>query len=199
MSSFVTPNMIKSLERHALKAIHKSDQFQCYRMGRPGTGIYAVYITFMCHGADPAGVTPRGKMIVLTGDISFCDQTNAVASHYGYDFEWFSDQLSERYLCEKFLRKCWSKEAAMRDIKDEAREIRENKESDAGDLHRAGELETLARDIEVGEMGEGDVYNAYMEINRTDDYDIGYDYPLAEAGWLCAVQQKFRELLPMIS
>lgn len=194
-SSYVEAHMTKSLEGHELKLVSKSDHFECYRMGRPGTGIYAAYITFMNHGKDPEGVEPRGSMTVISGDIILCEHTNAVASGYGYGKNWFSQQLSEGYLCEKFLRRCWSKEAAIRDLKREAEDIRRNRDGDALDIQVAKDLDQLAKDAEHGELDQGAIYEAYTDLMGSHDNTVGYDYPLASAGWLCAVQRRFHELI----
>ncbi len=197
--SYIAKNMTDSLKDHELKLLEKSEHFECYRMGRPDTGVYAVYITFMNHNAKQ-GTAPRGQMIVITGDISLCEHTNAVASNYGYGKSWFSGQLDDSYLCEKFLRKCWSKEAAVRDLRWEAKDLRENKESDAMDIQFAKNLDEIAQELECGDsLDQGDVYEKYTDLRGSDDYSVGHDYPLAEAGWLVAVQQKFRELLPTVS
>lgn len=197
--SYLEKHMIDSLKDHELKLIEKTDHFECYRMGRPDTGVYAAYITFMTHSANP-GTAPRGQMIVISGDIVLCEHTHAVGSNYGYGKSWFSGQLDGSYLCEKFLRKCWSKEAAVRDLRWEAKYLRENKESDAMDLQFAKDLDEIAQELECGDsLDQRDIYEKYTELRGADDYEVGHDYPLAEAGWLCAIQQKFRELLPTVS
>lgn len=194
-NSYVTSDMRKALEGHQLKRIDKAERFECYRMGRPGEGNLAVYITFMSHNADP-GEASRGQMIVISGDLIISEDANVVASRYGYGLGWFSGPLSEDYLCEKFLRKANSVEIALEDIERHIRATRDSKDSDAMDLQCAKDLEDLAESILEegchGDVSFDEVVTRYDEI--VGDRDIGYGYDRSEAGWLCAVQQRFAEL-----
>lgn len=59
----------------------------------------------------------------------------------------------------------------------------------------ADDLERLADDC--NNMTPSEFEEEYIAIIRHDDLDFsfpGYGYPPADAGWLCAIQQKFREL-----
>ena len=112
----------------------------------------------------------------------------------GYGVPWFASHKSEEYLCEKFLPKEWQWDAVVEstqwliesDIKD-------------GEGWWADHADALRKFIaEPGWMHDGpcemEYYDSMREIGHDMDDLPGYDYPRQQAGWLCAIQQKFQEL-----
>ena len=98
--TYVHSYMKKELSNHVL-----TETDGVYRMGKPDTGIYVVYI---------AEVANR---LCITGDICLGGNENGIVSNAGYKFGWFGGRLSEGYLCEKFLNQIWEWDAAVKDMK----------------------------------------------------------------------------------
>lgn len=179
MDSFIEPHMRESLKDHVLVPVLETNQVQAFYLKRPGEGrMMSTLITF----------TPEG--IVLQGDLTPGSYGNV--STFGYGREWFSGQLSEGYLCEKFLSRCFVPEYAelglRREILRQRRELLLSKE-EARELWRFVHVST---DF----TGQQDTYDFWTtDLHNLDTEDCpGYGYEPAEAGWLCAIQQKFAEL-----
>lgn len=108
--------------------------------------------------------SPEG--IIICGDLRIGD--HGVVSDYGYGLDWFAGELGEDYLCSKFLKREWQSEVAMAWAEDEH--------------------DTHPQPFDT----EQEFLNIYgMELAGDG---VGYDYSPAAAGWLCAIQQRFREL-----
>lgn len=187
--SYVTPHMVEALAGHFLTtvAIGKPlETVQLFAMRRPGTNMWRVQVTF----------TPEG--IAIQGDIGL-GAGHGVCSCPGYGFEWFAGlgrpqfdgKLTETYLCEKFLRREFQRDVAIRDVK------RRRDEAHTDGPHETYlEWQTLFENIERAD-NEHDAYQTLWEAYSDDlDFeDVGMDYPLADAGWLCAIQQRFAALV----
>lgn len=179
--SFVTDQMRESLSRHVLVPVLDSGKFEAFMMKRPGEGrIMSTLIAF----------TPEG--IVITGDLCPRAETRGIVSDAGYGIGWFRSRLSERYLCEKFIRDEWQWEVAVTDLDAEIKDLRDEGGQDA----YIKELESIAEMLghETIRSGE-DLYDNLSSAGyEASDGIPGMDYNLADAGWLCAIQQRFAEL-----
>jgi hypothetical protein len=181
--------MVESLKDHVLEEIPAGDKIKAFWMRRPGTGFYCTMILF----------TPVG--IVIGGDICLSSDSGGVISHNGhYGLDWFVDeQMSEDYLCSKFLRSTvWEKERAAAWCREQAEEILKGEDAQEGRLRSlaARDFRALATALESGSVERPE--ELMEELGRLkhecDDGVPGYGYPSAEAGWLCAIQKKFTEL-----
>jgi hypothetical protein len=178
--SFVTPQIKEALKDHVLEeALPFSHGFLAYYMRDTDQGrLMSTLFVF----------TPEG--IVIMGDL--CPEgpgNGGSISSYGYGIGWFSNKLSEYYLCEKFLRRVWQADVAARWVREHIDEMKKEKE----DLSRLEEWSELLTSLEGGEMGADHFHEALQEL----DYDVedeGYEYHLRTAGWLCGLQQRFSEL-----
>jgi hypothetical protein len=106
-----------------------------------------------------------------------------------YDLQWFIGNAGGDYLCSKFLDKKWQPEIASelmadwlvsdKDLTAEQREV----------------VEEALEELDSDGMGSERLWHALVnaEIDVSDGVP-GTDYPRADAGWLCAVQQRFRDL-----
>lgn len=176
--SYIEQHMVEALSEHKLTGgpMH-------YVMKKPGTGCYRVDLVFVA------------ARIVVTGDIGLGANQHGVVSSPGYEVGWFSGTLSEGYLCEKFLAKEWQWEAAAEQIADWV----ENPDDYETNPEHVALLRKL---LEPGYCWNQDkpmmyeVYDSLFEIGQgyIDDGIPGMDYPRAEAGWLCAIQQRFAAL-----
>lgn len=179
--SYIQPHMTEALAGHVLE--QRGDHH--YVIRRPGTGCYFLNI------ADVGG------RIVLTGDLTIGGPHGCVSAG-GYGIDWFSGAKSEGYLCSKFLAKEWQWEAAAETLHDwlgngtieEPEHVERikailNWEKSIDFVWKYDAPEPIELYEELAELGEGYV----------DDGVPGYDYPRAAAGWLCAVNQKFAELM----
>lgn len=145
-------------------------------LGTPGTRRMSTLITF----------TPEG--IVLQGDLT--PERNGSISAHGYGAKWFAGELSESYLCSKFIEKRFSPERALDVIKRELIEARKKGTFDKEEarlhwdrIEGWGEEALTPEDYAI--LYESVFYNWPEETPM--DYDEG------EAGWLCAIQQRFKE------
>lgn len=179
--SYVTEQMRQALARHVLEKV-QDGRVLAYYLKDPAQGrMMSTLILF----------TPEG--IVLMGDLT--PNRNGVISAYGYGVGWFGSDKSECYLCEKFLDKQYVHEAAaeeLRDVDSHWRQI-------DGALPTAEEKEQLERLDEIAEaLDEHDAEWLIRELEDAgyvvDDGPPGYTYEPHEAGWLCALQQRFAEL-----
>jgi hypothetical protein len=181
MSSYVTEQMRKSLENHVLELIQYG-AVTAYYLKDPAHGrMMSTLVTF-----SPEGIT-------ISGDLT--PNRSGLVSAYGYGIGWFGSDKSEGYLCEKFLDKQYVHEAAQ----DELRDADSHWRQIDGALPTAEEKEQLERLDEIIEaLDEHDAEWLISELEDAgyvvDDGPPGYTYEPHEAGWLCAIQQRFAEL-----
>lgn len=177
--SYVTPYMREALKDHVLEAVLDADQFKAFYLKRPGLGrMMSTLIIF----------SPEG--IVLQGDLT--PETNGTVSCFGYGFGWFSGQLSEHYLCSKFLQTTFVADYAMDGLKEEILRMRRERELDKDKARELWHSVYVSGDFQ----GPQQVYDFWMdELGQGDSEGCpGYGYEPGEAGWLCAIQQRFAEL-----
>lgn len=171
--------MIESLKDHILEPLEIGQKVQAYYFKRPGQGrMMSTLILF----------TPEG--IVLQGDLT--PGQNGNVSCLGYGSGWFSSQLSEDYLCSKFLSKVFVRDYAERGLRIEILQARRDHMLSK---ERARELwgETGLPDDSTA---PSEAYRLWTEELHYEDGDgcPGYGYAPVEAGWLCAIQQRFAQL-----
>ena len=198
--SYVTDQMRESLRNHKMEEIPSGEGIRVFRLFRNhDERMMSTHIVFY-------GI-PREHRIAIFGDL--CPRPegakNGIISDLGYDLEWFSGQLSESYLCEKFLNHVWQCEVAARwchweidDIKKGDSWITFSDEEKKENVIE--ELFDLKSSLDGGEMNAYEFYDILsgIAVGYVDDGVPGYEYPLSDAGWLCAIQQKFSELfVPM--
>ena len=172
MGSYIKPHMRESLKNHVLI---EQEPERHYVLRIPERSEYLTHILF------------AARRIIITGDLCI-GPTNGVISNVGYGLGWFSTKKSEDYLCEKFLRQQWQDEAAAETIRWWLEIGEEPYQS------KREELESIADKLECGEMDSRDLYDALDEAGiHCDDGIPGMDYPRADAGWLCAINQLFAE------
>ena len=183
MKSYVEDHMKKSLSEHSLD-IDKKD---IVRMGRPNTCVYSAYIAIVAN------------RICITGDVCLGANDQGIVSSPGYGLGWFSGHLSESYLCEKFLRQEWQWDAAVESIQWQIRMATEEAESSLGEswwLERVDKLQKfIASPGWKYDVPTGEEFYEFMTDLGSDGCELpGYDYPRIQAGWLCAIQQRYVEL-----
>lgn len=175
--SYVEQHMRESLKDHVLEPHADLENLKAWYLKKPGrTRMMSTLILFTVEG------------IVLMGDLTPCQ--NGVVSALGYGVNWFAGKLSEDYLCEKFLRKEFVPEVAERRFKEEILHYRRD-----GSLTKEKAREGwdgIESKMEDGLSGHA-FYELYWEI-MNDSPEIRYDYNPGDAGWLCAIQQRFAQL-----
>ena len=164
--TYVTPHMRETIETLQLSRTGESS----FLMRRPNRSDYLTNIIF------------AAGRIIIVGDLTI--DGNGAVSVCGYGLEWFAGHKSESYLCEKFLHRKWVPEKAQATLLEWAKDDRKNRKA----------YMEIIREFEYGEMHEHRLYEALVDA-RLDNGDgvPGYDYDPADAGWLCALQQGFRE------
>jgi hypothetical protein len=181
MSDYVTDYMRQELSEHALELVSDGDM-KLYRMGRSDTGVYAIHV------AEFAG------RLCVAGDICLGANGHGLVSAAGYGIRWFAGQLSEAYLCEKFLRREWQWDAAVESIRsllgDDAAQ------GEGWWLERAVAIEAFLADPgwRHDEPSWAEFCERMAELGHDGCELPGHDYPRVQAGWLCAIQQRFRAL-----
>ena len=175
IDTYVIDHMKKSLAKHVLDPQLDGS----LRMGIPGDCIYEVYLVEFAN------------RICITGDIYLGGNDNGIVSNIGYKLPWFAGRLSECYLCEKFLHRKWQWPAAVEEI-NAAIEFDE----DGWWAEQSNELKKFISSPgwKYDTPTESEFYEFMSELGDDCCESVGYDYPRAEAGWLCAIQQKFSEL-----
>jgi hypothetical protein len=177
LSTYVDPHMREQMARTVLEVHVDTPQVKGWYLKIPGYGrTCSTLLLFTREG------------IVIMGDL--CPGQNGVISCLGYGWEWFAGRLSENYLCEKFLRREFVLEKAIEDLR---RAIIEGRRSGAITKEAARlALDRLAWEAE----GIESIAEIYHDAGLEDiSESIHYYYDSASAGWLCAIQQRFRELM----
>lgn len=175
--SYIDKHMTESLKDHELTMIADTPDIKAFYMKKPGTGIFSVLLVF----------TPEG--IGLTGDVMYGDTTGLWSARGGYGLAWFSGDLPEGYLCEKFLKSNhWDADRAAESC------WFEPDEDDSELIARAkSEISTHLKNRVIDSVND---LATEMDLQGFDiSFEMpGYGYDPAAAGGLCAVQQRFREL-----
>ena len=174
--TYVTDQMRAVLANHVLELVAQTDQLTAYYLKRPDERMGSTLLVFTREG------------IAIMGDR--VPKSNGTVSIFGVDLQWFASELSEDYLCKKFLRTTWSCDRAIEELRDPEGAL------------RAGETEiTLARFDELAEeleFGSGEEWLheqlGDLAIDCSDGVPGSNCYNPNEAGWLCAIQQRFAEL-----
>ena len=177
--SYIEPHMREALAGHVLCPVLDSGDFTAFHLKRVGEGrMMSTLIVF----------TPEG--IVIQGDLT--PERNGTVSNYGYGLGWFCGQLGEDYLCSKFLEKKFVPEFAMRGLR---YEILQQRRDGYLEKDKARELWDSMRWLDDPISPER-TYKFWTDELRNDSGEgcPGYGYEPGEAGWLCAIQQRFSEL-----
>lgn len=174
--------MFESLRGHVLEEVESGRRIRAFVLHKPGTNVHSNWLLF-----SPVGT-------IIAGDTQLAPHRSVCSAGSDYGLEWFASDLDERYLCEKFLRKEWQPAAAAEEIRNMVSDFRKNEER----LESVPALEDFARGLEMGAFDEGGhaafVDQFFRILPGGDPMDLGMDYPWNEAGWLSAVQRRFREL-----
>ena len=135
---------------------------------------YHVFITF-----TPAGIILQGPLISgPNGTGLLADRT----------FDWFTDVRTPEELLPEFLQIEWQAEVAARDLIVLASLVPDSKVAE--------KLVTLAKDVEMGELSPDGLVTQLRTLGfATTAHDIGRDYPVDDATWLCAIQLHFSNLI----
>ena len=193
--SYVTEEMRRSMADKVLTVVTEYEAMVVYRLGpADGSWLESTRILITRH--------PLPEQIIITGDL--CPGDNGILSDFGYGLGWFGSRKSEGYLCEKFLRREWVPATALRALK----YALEQEEQDATDptepssvaTARATALKEAIDDIGDDPMGESTLtrhheafYEFWIDVFGNSPEDEGFDYNPRDAGWLCAIQQRFAE------
>ena len=177
--SYIETHMREALKDHILVPLEVGEKVHAYYLRKPGEGrIMSTLIVF----------TPEG--IVLQGDLT--PGRNGNVSTFGYGPKWFSGQLSGGYLCEKFLSQAWVKDLAVEGLRYRILEWRREGELTKAKARAAWED---TRGIPDDFEGPTETYRIFTEEMGGDGSECpGYGYDPAEAGWLCAIQERFAQL-----
>jgi hypothetical protein len=169
--------VLHEMLEHELTVIVDAEKVECYRCGKPDTGIYAFYVTF----------TPAG--ICIQGDIT--PERHGSVSAGGYGVDWFSGHLSPGYLCEKFLTPKFTATVAEQELRDPANLLR-----DDATPEQLRALDEAADGLcDYGDNGGAWLHEQLSDAGFTVDEDVpGWGYRPQEADILVAIQCKFAEL-----
>ena len=175
-TTYVTDYMRNSLANH----VFEPQLDGCLRMGIPGDCHYEVHFVELAN------------KICIAGDIRLGENGNGIISSTGYKLPWFAGQLTECYLCEKFFPdgRVWQWAVAVEELNTYIK--------DGGGWYRdhADEFREFIKSPgwEYDVPTEAEFYEFMTDMGDDCCEMLGYDYPRGQAGWLCAIQQKFSEL-----
>lgn len=179
--TYIQPHMRECLKAHILEPLETGEKVQAFYLKKPGQGrAMSTLILF----------TPEG--IVLQGDLT--PGQNGNVSTIGYGLNWFRGELCGSYLCEKFLTKCYVPELVTDKLLAEI--LRQRREGEL-DQEKARECwDEVECEFEFDFSNPSDTYKFWTEELGNDDGDgcPGFGYRPGEAGWLCAIQERFAEL-----
>jgi hypothetical protein len=176
-NSYVTESMKDTFKDHTLVLNADTDHVKAWYLKSPEHGrLMSCLIVFTDEG------------IAIMGDL--VPTQNGVISSYGYGVQWFTGHLSEDYLCEKFLAKEFVPELAEQSFKESLLYARRQGDLDKEESREAWDKIESLHD----ELGPDRFYALYWDTFDDSPDTCGYDYNPGDAGWLCAIQQKFSEL-----
>jgi len=181
-AGYIQPHMTKTMSTKTLRTIHEGHEYVLEEKGRGRMG--TTVILFHHEG------------IILTGDLK--PGRRGVISDIGYGLEWFAKDFkgSGEYLCSKFLEKTWQNEVARQDVWRLHQEaIEESKEwGDDSLMLYASKWKRMHGEWDDF-WTETHVFEHAVEIEQDAwEYHLGWDYNLADAGWLTSIQIQFSEL-----
>ncbi len=196
MTKYLEPHMVDSLKDHVLTRLASTELVDHWKLSAPKgsaqAGLLWVHIMF-----TPIGIVIGGDLMGR-GVIGRLDVKT-------YDAAWLAALPSADYLCSKFLEKVWQREAAARWCRRHANEIRQGELDPSHPITMSVEswrawrfrhFMGLAADLEglaVETREQFVLALRELDYETAGDEPPGTDYPLAEAGWLFAIQRKFSE------
>lgn len=186
MKTYVHSHMKQAFVDHVLEpAAGDNPDARAYRIVKSGTNIYSVYISEVAN------------RLCITGDVCLGPTHYGIVSAAGYKISWFAGHLSESYLCEKFLRREWQWEAAVEEIEWEIQRDTEDADGWWFDSDKVKQWQEFVESPswKYDSPNETEFYELMTEEFGCDGCELpGYDYPCVDAGWLCAIQQRYAEL-----
>lgn len=192
MTSYVTEDMRRAMADKVLSVVVEYPGMVIYRLG-PADG------SRMDSTRILISREPLAEQIIITGDL--CPGANGILSNFGYGVRWFGRKQSEEYLCSKFLRREWVPERAKEALCHALHDARDG-QTDEPTEEQAKRLDAIedaiiASDDPYGECAPTRTSEAFcefwIEVFGDSPEDQGMDYNPRDAGWLCAIQQRFAE------
>lgn len=167
---------VKSLKNHSLVCELDTELYKAYYMHNPLQGrIMSCRIIF----------SPEG--ICISGD--FSPTPNGACSNIGYGLQWFSGDLSDDYLAEKFLIKQFVREYAITEL--------ENISKDIIDNNNRNKLIHIIQNLENNTYDQNGLYMALVDGLEwiLEDRVPGYNYDIYQQASLVAIQKTFSSLV----
>jgi hypothetical protein len=181
-TTYIEEHQREALEGYQMTEITPPDSpVRAFRLDAPeDEPQMSVLITF----------TPEG--LILQGSMGPSgSEGNGVLATRGCDLVWFcQNHTAEELLKHFFARKVYQPEAAMRDLK----LLSSGMPTDPEGLRGMAEDMGLLTD-------QGMLMKRLRTLGFSIDLasEVGMDYPLDDAGWICAIHRKFVELRQQVS
>lgn len=172
---YLEPHMTGALAEHVLREITPpGSPVRGFYLERPEGGrAYSILLLF----------TPEG--IILKGDIQLGENGVMSRGQQKLGLDWFASRHDEAYLCDKFLPLVWQPDVAIRDLHEM---LTDNPSLTAvKEALVAWEFEEPTQDDLLAVLTD-------ESVDIDTRMSVGFDYPLHDAGWLVAVQQRFADL-----
>lgn len=172
----------ETLERHVLDVHVDTPQLKAWYLRDPRREVGRI---------NSVMILGTREGIVITGDL--CPGVNGALNACGYDVDWFAGKLSEDYLCSKFLRRTFVPEQGAAELR---RRIVERRRDGSDYISKTVARETFDAVSNAEKWHELSAERAYAIATDADiEFDsLGYGWDPVEAGWLCAIQQRFAAL-----
>lgn len=171
-TSYIQPHQRQALDEHCLVADPTlPGEHRTFRLVSRGPTPKETFVRFTTGG------------VVIHGDIQ--PGLRGVISERGLRMEGFLD-LPEEALCEQFFDMRWQAEVAERDVLALIPDL----------PHHSNHLMQVVAGIQAGTLDEQGLTTALIDLRIPSPVvgGVGYDYPLADAGWLCAIRERFRAM-----
>lgn len=192
MTDYVKRHMVEEFTDHVLEEIPAGDRVKMFKMRRPDGHPHPYYWCYLVF-------TPIG--LLIGGDLF---GRGIVGPRVNFDL--FSKDLKDchEYLASKFFTKEWQACAAQKWCRQHASEIRTGDHDPSSPqvpitqwrAQKFAEYIRLADDLEGCVVESLTVFASRLEklgYFLDGDGAPGYDYPHADAGWLCVLQKRFHE------
>jgi len=186
MDSYITDEMRAALRDHVIVEEPGGEWF----MAKPGDNWQSIVVGEFA-----------SRLIVVTDSFGLGASARGLVSPMGCSARWFaSPGVGQEHLCSMFLTLEWQWEAAKGEIRWHIQQSRDENRCDWW-LQNEAKLEMYMRRGTArsanGPPGRQEFEN-YMTLKLggtfIEDGLPGFDFPRKQAGWLCAIQEKFREL-----
>lgn len=184
MTTHVSEGQRETLENHVLDLHVDTPQLKAWYLRDPRREVGRI---------NSVMILATREGIVIVGDL--CPGEHGALNAGGYDIDWFARQRGndEDYICSKFLRRTFVPEYGAAELR---RRIVERRRESPDYTPKSVARDAFDAVSNAEKWHELSAERAYTIATDADiEFDsLGYGWDPVEAGWLCAIQQRFAAL-----